>query len=81
MPKQRLNQLQPKQSDSITHPSPCLSQRAHGSKSVLIASALTAPFHALLSRHSVSRTPRLQSCAFCVFPGTSAAYWLLADFG
>lgn len=32
MPKQSLNQLQPKQSDSITHPSPCLSQRADGSK-------------------------------------------------
>lgn len=32
MPKQSLNQLQPKQSDSITHPSPCLSQRVDGSK-------------------------------------------------
>lgn len=89
MPKQSLNQLQPKQSDSITYLSHCLSQRAHGSKKcaqgtrlllrpVRLSSAESTSFH------SVSRTPRLQSCAFCVFPGTSAAYfadgarWLMA---
>lgn len=89
MPKQNLNQLQPKQSASITHPSHCLSQRADGSKKCAKQPwLLLRPFRLSsaesTSFHSVSRTPRLQSCASCVFPGTSAAYlvagtlWLMA---
>lgn len=49
MPKQSLNQLQPKQSHSITHPSPCLSQRADGSKKCA---------NSLGSYHALSGSPQ-----------------------